>query len=97
MELRLRPEVEEMIRKDLERGPYKSAEELVELAVSQLHECENLLAHHREEIARKIEEGWKSAEQGRLMDPDEVRSAMAARKKAWLDARNNKNDVVSPE
>lgn len=97
MEIRLKPEVEAMIRQDLERGPYKSAEELVELAVSQLHECENLLAQQRAEIAQKIEEGWQSAKQGRLMDPDEVRSAMAARKKAWLAARNTKNEVVSPE
>ncbi|HEX4380500.1 MAG TPA: hypothetical protein VH022_10725 [Candidatus Acidoferrum sp.] len=89
MDIRLKPEIEAMIREDLARGPYTSAEELVEHAVSQLHECEDLLAQHRAEIAQKIEEGWQSAEQGRLMDPDEVKSAMEARKRAWLNSQRN--------
>jgi putative addiction module CopG family antidote len=87
MDIRLKPEVEAMIRQDLERGPYNTAEELIELAVSQLHEREDWLAQHRDEISRKIEEGWQSAEQGRLMDSDEVKSAMEAHKKAWLSAK----------
>jgi len=86
MEIRLKPEVEAMIREDLERGPYKTAEELIEQAVSEFHEREDWLAQPREEIARKIEEGWESAKQGNLMDPDEVKSAMAAHKAAWLKA-----------
>jgi Arc/MetJ-type ribon-helix-helix transcriptional regulator len=84
MDIRLRPEVEAMIREDLARGPYKSAEELVELAVSQLHECEDWLAKHREELAQKIEEGWNSAKQGPLMDAQEVKAAMEAHKASWL-------------
>jgi putative addiction module CopG family antidote len=83
MDIRLKPEVEAMIREDLARGPYKSAEELVEQAVSQLHECEDWLAQHREEVAQKIEEGWQSAKQGPLMDAEEVESAMEAHMKAW--------------
>lgn len=87
MDIRLKPEVEAMIREDLQRGPYTSAEELVEQAVSQLHEREDWLAQHRDEISRKIEDGWQSAEQGRLMDADEAKSAMEAHKKAWLNAK----------
>jgi putative addiction module CopG family antidote len=86
MDIRLKPELEAMIREDLARGPYSSAEDLIEQAVSQLHEREDWLAQHREEISQKIEEGWESAKQGNLMDPDEVKSAMAAHKANWLKA-----------
>jgi Arc/MetJ-type ribon-helix-helix transcriptional regulator len=87
MDIHLKPETEALIRKGLERGPYHTAEELIDQAVSEFHEREDYLAQHRAEIAQKIEQGWQSAEQGRLMDPDEVKSAMEARKKAWLDKK----------
>jgi len=77
-----------MIREDLARGPYSSAEDLIEQAVSQLHEREDWLARHRAEIEQKIEEGWESAKQGKLMDPDEVKSAMAVHKADWLKANH---------
>ena len=82
MDIRLKPELEAMIREDLARGPYKSAEELIEQAVSDLHEREDWLAQHRDEISRKIDEGWQSAKQGPLMDAEEVESAMETHMKA---------------
>jgi Arc/MetJ-type ribon-helix-helix transcriptional regulator len=97
MDIRLKPELEAMIREDLNRGPYTSAEDLVEQAISQLHEREDWLAQHRDEISRKIDEGWRSAEEGRLLSPDEAKAEMASRKKAWLDARKDRNEVISPE
>jgi putative addiction module CopG family antidote len=84
MDIRLKPELEAMIQEDLQRGPYASAEDLVEQAVSQLHEREDWLARNREEIAQKIEEGWQSAKQGNLMSEEEVKSAMGAHKAGWL-------------
>lgn len=86
MEIRLKPEFEAMIQEDLKRGVYASAEELIEQAISQLHEREDWLAEHRDEISRKIEDGWQSAKQGRLMDAAEVKSAIEEHKKAWLKA-----------
>ena len=87
MDIRLKPEVEAMIREDLSRGPYTSAEDLIEQAVSQLHEREDCLAQHRREISQKIEEGWQSAKQGPLMDAQDVESAMEERMKAWGDTK----------
>ncbi len=87
MDIRLKPELEAMIREDLARGPYNSAEDLIEQAVSQLHEREDWVAQHRDEISRKIEEGWQSAKQGPLMDAEEVESAMEERMKAWGDTK----------
>jgi len=38
MEIRLRPELENLIKQDVERGPYQTVDEFVERAVSMLHE-----------------------------------------------------------
>jgi Arc/MetJ-type ribon-helix-helix transcriptional regulator len=83
MDIRLKPELEAMIQEDLQRGPYASAEDLVEQAVSQLHEREDYLARHRAVIAREIEDGWRSAKQEPLMDAEEVEAAIEERMKSW--------------
>ena len=74
MEIRLNPEVEELIRKDIERGPYGTVEEYVEHAVSMLHEQVAGLAEHRTEIEAQIEEGYAESERGELIDGDEARA-----------------------
>ena len=88
MTIRLKPELEALIQKDVERGPYGSADEFVEQAVQMLHEQEQWLADHRAEIATKIEEGYVSAERGELLDPEQARARVAERKQAW---RNEKH------
>jgi len=45
---------------------------------------EEWLAEDRDEIAAAIELGFAEAERGELIDGDEVRSRMAARKSAWI-------------
>ncbi len=77
MEIRLRPEIEELIKKDVERGPYETVDEFVEQAVSMLHEREVWLAANRAEIQSKIGEGYAAAQRGELLDPDDVRSKLA--------------------
>ena len=83
MDIRLKPELEEKIREDVERGPYRSVDEFVEKAVSLLHEEEEWLARHRSEIRTKIEEGYAEAQRGELLDPDQVRSRLLEAKKEW--------------
>ena len=81
MNIRLRPELEDLIKQDVERGPYQTVDEFVEQAVSMLHEQEAWLAEHRSEIHRKIEAGYASAQRGELVDADRVHSRMNARKR----------------
>ena len=76
MEIRLRPELENLIKQDVERGPYENVDEFVERAVSMLHEQEVWLAQNRSEISRKIDEGYAAAERGELLDPTEVRAKL---------------------
>lgn len=88
MTIQLKHELEELIRQDVLRGPYRSVEEFVERAVSQLHEQEAWLAANRDQIHRQIEEGWQAAERGELSDAQDVQARMATRKKEWLDRRS---------
>lgn len=82
MEIRLRPELEELIKQDVQRGPYETVDEFVEHAVSMLHEQETWLAANRTEIQTKIAEGCASAERGELMTPDEARARLSELKRA---------------
>jgi putative addiction module CopG family antidote len=84
MDIRLRPELEEMIKQDVERGPYRSVDEFVEHAVSLLHAQEKWLAEHGSEIRAEIEQGYAAAQRGDLLDPEQVRSQLEERKRAWL-------------
>ena len=43
MTIHLKPEMEELIRRDVESGPYQSVDEFVERAIEMLHEEEALL------------------------------------------------------
>jgi Arc/MetJ-type ribon-helix-helix transcriptional regulator len=81
MEIRLRPELEALIREDVERGPYQTVDEFVERAVALLHEQESWLAEHRSEIEGQIAEGYAAAQRGELIEPDEVRSRLNQRKR----------------
>lgn len=81
MEIRIRPELADLIKKDVQRGPYKTVDEFVEQAVSMLHEQEAWFAANRADIQAKIGEGYAAAQRGELLDPDEVRSRVAELKR----------------
>jgi putative addiction module CopG family antidote len=82
MGIRLRPELAELIKQDVQRGPYETVDEFVEQAVSMLHEQEAWLAANRADIQTKIAEGCASAQRGELLSPDEARSKLAELKRA---------------
>jgi putative addiction module CopG family antidote len=82
MEIRLRPELADLVKQDVERGAYASIDEYVEQAVSMLHEQEAWLDANRVDIQAKIEAGYASAQRGELLEPDEVRRELANRKRA---------------
>jgi putative addiction module CopG family antidote len=83
MTIRLKPELERLIQKDVERGPYQSVDEFVEHAVERLHEQEEWLSANRAVIGAKIEEGYAAAQRGELIGADEVRAGMEEKKAAW--------------
>ena len=84
MKIELKPELEALIKQDVERGLYKSVDEFVEQAISLLHEQETWLAEQGSEIRAKIEEGYAAAQRGKLVESVEVRSRLEEKKRAWL-------------
>ncbi len=83
MTIHLKPELERLIQKDVERGPYQTADEFVERAVQMLHDQEDWLSANRTDISAKIEEGYASAQRGELIDGDQVSAQMDEKKRAW--------------
>jgi len=85
MEIRLRPELENLIKQDVARGSYETVDEFVECAVSMLHEQEAWLARNRAQIAVKIDRGYAAAERGELIDGDAARSRLVELKRTRTD------------
>jgi putative addiction module CopG family antidote len=85
--IHLRPELEEMIKQDVQRGPYQTVDEFVERAISLFHEQEAWVAGHSTEIRAKIERGCAAAQRGESVDSAQVRSRLDERKRAWLDEK----------
>jgi putative addiction module CopG family antidote len=83
MTIRLKPETEALIERDVKRGPYRSADDLVEEAVRQLHDREEWLTQNRAEIASAIEEGYAAAQRGELLTEDEVQAQLKQKQQAW--------------
>jgi antitoxin ParD1/3/4 len=83
MEIHLKPELEELIKRDVQEGSYKTVDEFVEHAVSLLHEQEAWLAQNRSVIAAKIEEGCAAAQRGELIEADAARSKLAELKRSF--------------
>jgi putative addiction module CopG family antidote len=77
MTIHLKPELEALIKADVQRGPFLSVDEFVEQAVQMLHEQEKWFAGNRAEITAKIEKGYASAERGGLLTPEQVRAHLA--------------------
>ena len=94
MNIRLRPEIEETIKQDIQCGAYQSVDEFVEHAVSMLHEQEAWLAANREEIRAKIAEGYAEAQRGESIDASDVRAQMEERKRRRVGAIEDDRLVV---
>ena len=84
MTIHLKPEMEALVQKDVNRGPYQSVDDFVERAVELLHEQEEWLAKNRAEIAAQIEHGFAQAERGELIDGDQAVILLRERRESRL-------------
>jgi antitoxin ParD1/3/4 len=87
MEIRLSPELAQIVESDVANGRYASVEEYVEEAVGLLHEREEWFAESSAEEKAKLEASWQEAQRGELMSLDDVRSEMESTKAAWMRQR----------
>jgi putative addiction module CopG family antidote len=83
MTIHLKPELEALIQKDVDRGHYRSIDEFVERAVQMLHEEEALLANDNRVIHEKIERAFGQFERGAGLTPEESRARLQEKKAAW--------------
>jgi len=80
----VKPELEALIQKDVDRGHYQSIDEFVERAVQMLHEEEALLAIDSQAIQEKIERAFGEFGRGEGFTPEESRARLQDKKVAWL-------------
>ena len=64
MTIQLRPELEELVKQDVQRGSYQSIDEYVERALLMLHEEEVLLAEEKSAIGEYIASGLAQLDRG---------------------------------
>jgi Arc/MetJ-type ribon-helix-helix transcriptional regulator len=81
MTIHLKPELEALIQKDVERGPYRSVDDFVERAVQMLHEEEALLVNDRDVINQKIERAFGQFARSEGLTPEESRARLRERKR----------------
>jgi antitoxin ParD1/3/4 len=68
MNVSLTKELEKFIQRKVASGRYTSASEVVREALRLLEQQEKLDELRAEELRQKLEEGWRAAEQGELVD-----------------------------
>jgi antitoxin ParD1/3/4 len=84
MTINLKPELQRLIQKDIERGAYQSVEEFVERAVQMLHDEEDLLWESKDAIHREIGRGLAQLDRGEGVPGDVSRSRLQEKKDEFL-------------
>jgi len=84
MTINLKPELQQLIQQDIERGAYQSVEESVERAVQMLHDEEELLWENKDAIHREIGRGLAELDRGEGISGDESRARLQEKKADWL-------------
>ena len=86
MTIQLRPELEQLIQKDIERGGYQSIEQFIERAIQLLHDEEHLLQENRDAIHNAIGEGLAQLDRGEGVPGEVSRARLQEKKSLWIDA-----------
>src|SRR6185312_21609 len=84
MTIQLKPELEDLVKQDMQRGSYQSVDEYVQRAIEILHEEEELLAHEKNVIGEQIASGLAQLERGEGIPEDLARERMQERKAKFI-------------
>jgi len=84
MEIRLSPELEAVVERDMASGRFRSVEEYIAEAVELLHEREQWRGETVEEQRESLEAAWQEAERGELISLDDFREEMKQMKADWV-------------
>lgn len=78
----LTPELEEYVSSKVESGTYKSASEVVRDGLRLLQAAEESKAQWAAYAREKIERGWQQAQNGQLVDAEQVFERIQAKSEA---------------
>jgi Arc/MetJ-type ribon-helix-helix transcriptional regulator len=87
MEIRLSPELQAVVERDMASGRFRSVEDYIAEAVELLHAREQWRGETLEEFNAKLDESIAEAERGELADEIQVRQEMREMKVEWVKAR----------
>jgi antitoxin ParD1/3/4 len=88
MTIQLKPEIEDLIKQDVQRGSYQSVDEYVQRAIAILHEEEELLTQDKDAIAEQIASGLAQLDRGEGIPGDVARERLQRRKAEFLREQN---------
>jgi Arc/MetJ-type ribon-helix-helix transcriptional regulator len=77
------PDLESLIKKRLSSGAYASAEEVLRRALEAQDAVESWTDEERRLLSAHIEEGYRQAEGGELIDGTQARLEIDAMKESW--------------
>lgn len=87
MQLNVPPDLETLINKRLSSGGYTSVEDVLRRALEAQDAEENWTGEERLALSSHIEEGYRQAERGELIDGAQARFEIQMMKDNWLQER----------
>jgi antitoxin ParD1/3/4 len=83
MQLKVPPDLETLINKRLSSGAYESVEEVLRRALEAQDAQESWTEEERRALSAHIEEGYRQAERGELIDGERARREIQEMKNTW--------------
>ena len=90
MQVNLPPDLESLVKKRLSSGGYDSIEEVFRRALEAQDAEESLTTEERRTLTAHIEEGFKQAERGELIDGPQAKREIQGMKDDWHQERVSK-------
>jgi len=88
MQVKLPPDLETLINKRLSSGAYADAEDVLRHALEAQDAEESWTDEERRALSAHIEEGYRQAERGELIDSEQARRDIDAMKEKWREDRS---------
>ncbi len=90
MQLNVPPDLETLIRKRLSSGGYTSVEDVLRRALEAQDAEESWSDEERRALSAHIEEGYRQAERGELIEGAQARREIQSMKDTWREERSSK-------
>ena len=88
MQLNLPPDLETLINKRLSSGAYSDAEDVLRRALEAQDAEDSWTDEERRALSAHIEEGYREAERGELIDEAQARQEILAMKEKWREGHS---------